>query len=87
MEILGDFAFLSKCTLNMNIQNGAISINIVDIKEEDFEEIKRSFDKLKLMNPYKFGVTFEKVTLLNLSLSKDIYTKNCHGYITLKPDS
>ena len=88
MEILGDFSFLSKCTLNINIQDSGISIKIVDIKDGDFEEIKQSFDKLKLMKSYSgFGVKFNTSTLTNIHLSKDIYSKHVSGRISLKPDS
>jgi len=34
-----------------------------------------------------FGVKFDKSTLTNIHLTKDIYSKNVTGHIALKPDS
>lgn len=87
MKILNDLSFLSKYKLHLNIDNGNISISL-EGTEDNFNELKDSFDKLKLMEKYKsFGINFEEVTLTNISLSKNFYGEQVRGNLQLKENS
>jgi len=88
MEITGDFAFLSKFRLHINIDLGNVRIQIIDAKNEDYEDIKQFFDKLKLMEESQnFQINFKDAELTNKTLSRDIYGGSFQANLNLKSDS
>lgn len=85
MEFLGDFSFLSKYRIHLVIDNNSVTIRLEGENNEDFDELKKHFDELKIMSQYRnFGINFAEATLTNINLTKDIYTKNFRGSLHLK---